>query len=161
MDLWDIFSYESTAYFSHDRKYRYSLSRMWDASLPSILFIGLNPSTANESVNDPTIRKVMKFAAIFGYGKVYMGNCFPFISTDPNQLNALDNIAKNDHELSLIKRTVSEVVFAWGAFDIVKESGRDKALSAMFPDAKCLIKNKDGSPRHPLYVPYLTKLIKW
>ena len=68
--------FESGAEFSPDRKYRYALWRIWDKSNPLIMFIGLNPSKANELKDDPTIRRVRRFAFDWGYGGVYMINYF-------------------------------------------------------------------------------------
>lgn len=140
------------AEFSECRKYRYALWRIWDESKPMVMFIGLNPSTANETNDDPTIRRVKRFAADWGHGGVYMLNCFPYISTNPNDLRDFGNTSMNDHWLYKIANKCNEVIFAWGSFDVVKELGRDEELSIMFPKAKALTINKNGSPRHPLYV---------
>lgn len=153
---------DNGAAFSDCRKYRYALWRIWDTTKPYIMFIGLNPSTANEAQNDATIRRVISFAHQWGYGGVYMMNCFPFVSTNPTDLIAIAASPEqylNNSWLVEMKYKCSDVVFAWGNFDVVKQLGRDKELSAMFPNAKALIKNKDGSPRHPLYVAKSTSLI--
>lgn len=145
------------ANFSQDRNYRYALWRIWDKSLPLVMFIGLNPSTANEDKNDATIRRVISFARAWGYGGVYMMNCFAYVSTDPKLLksNPMSEEWNNDM-LTITASKCKEVIFAWGNFSIVKETGRDEELIGMFPNAKVLIINKDGSPRHPLYVPLKT-----
>lgn len=149
------------AEFSECRKYRYSLWRTWDGLKPWIMFIGLNPSTANESQDDATIRRVVSMAMKWGYGRVYMMNCFPFISKDPDKLKDFGNTAKNDHSLYRAAELCAEIVFAWGAFKIVRDTGRDIELHKMFPNAKALIINKDGSPRHPLFVPTQTALVNY
>ena len=153
------------ANFSNDRKYRYALWRIWDRTKPLVMFIGLNPSTANETENDPTIRSVGRIAKSNGYGGFYMMNCWAFISTDPEKLrdhrfNEL--ICQwNDNMLTTIKAKCKDVVFAWGSFDIVKETGRDRELSEMFPNAKALFINKNGSPKHPLFCKSDTKFVDW
>ena len=116
------------------------------------MFIGLNPSTANEKNNDNTITKVIKIAKNNGFGGVYMMNCWAYVSTDPKQLvyNQNSNNRNND-TLVDIASMCSEIVFAWGNFSIVKELSRDKELCEMFPNAKALHINKNGSPKHPLY----------
>ena len=150
----DLFNHsDNGALFSEDRKYRYALWRIWDKSKPLIMFIGLNPSTANEAQDDPTIRRIKSMAGKWGYGGVYMMNCFPYVSTNPDDLKDFGNTSLNDQWLHDISELCQEIIFAWGSFDIVKESGMDKALIRMFPHAKALIINKDASPRHPLYVP--------
>ena len=69
---------KTQANFSKDRTYRYRLSRTWDESKPSVLFIGLNPSTADEKTNDPTIRRLIGFARRWGFGSMYVCNLFAF-----------------------------------------------------------------------------------
>ena len=151
----------SGAEFSECRKYRYALWRIWNEGLPLIMFIGLNPSTANEVENDATIRRVISFAKVWNYGGVYMMNCFPYISTNPDDLIVNDDNEENDHWLSIVNAFCETVVFAWGNFPIVRLKERDKQLAGMFPNAKCLVKNKNGSPKHPLYVAKNTKLINY
>jgi len=142
----------SGAQFSQCRRYRFALWRIWDESKPLIMFIGLNPSTANETEPDPTITRVIGFAKSWGYGGVYMMNCFPFVSTDPDGLNYDGYKDFNDQLLKEIGAKCKEIIFAWGNFKIVREVGRDVELIKMFPQAKALIINKNGSPRHPLYI---------
>jgi len=84
------------AEFSDCRKFRYALWRTWDKDKPLIMFIGLNPSTANETDSDPTIRSVGRIAKSNDYGGFYMMNCFPYISTDPKGLNISENININN-----------------------------------------------------------------
>ena len=152
---------ESSAIFSPCKKYRFVLCRVWDTSKPYVMFIGLNPSKANSIDDDPTIKRVKAMAEYWGYGGIYMLNCFPYISTDPDELSSCDLIEQNDSWLNSTRYKCKDVVFAWGSFDIVKEKARDTALKNMFPDAMALIINKDGSPRHPLYVPVKTPWIKY
>jgi hypothetical protein len=154
----DVF--ESNAIFSEDRSLRFALQRMWEPTKDYVMFIGLNPSTANEETNDPTIRRVIGFAKKWGYGGVVMANCFPFVSTDPMDLKHI-GVAENDMWLETLGATAGLVVFAWGSFQIVKERKRDLQLSEMFPEAVALAINSDGSPRHPLYVPYDITPVKY
>lgn len=155
------FKDNSGAYFSLYRNKRYCLWRIWDRSKPLIMFIGLNPSIADEKSNDPTIRRVIKFADDWGYGGVYMLNLFPFIETNSKKLKPYSQAAmvKNDAYLKHIGNRCQDVVFAWGKNPYAKL--REKQIQEMFPNAKCLCKNNDGSPRHPLYVPSNTKLINY
>lgn len=139
--------------FSEDGLYRYSLWRVWDESKPLVMFIGLNPSTANAQEDDPTIRRVKAIAANLGYGGVYMCNCFSYISTNPTFLQAetLEAIMRNAEIVKRVAARCKEIIFAWGNFNVVKESGIDQKLSEAFPHAKALHINKNGSPKHPLY----------
>lgn len=149
-DLFD--DNNSGAAFSADRKYRYCLHRIWDADRPRVMFIGLNPSTAAENKNDPTIRRVIRFARDWGYGGVYMMNLFALVSPYPvDLLVSPDPVGENDIWLRRHKELVGEVVFAWGSFS--EGAARALVVIDMFPGAKCLQMNKNGAPRHPLYVP--------
>ena len=137
--------------FSPCRKYRYKLWRIWDETLPLAMFIGLNPSTADEVKDDNTVSNVDKIAKTNGYGGFYMMNSFPFVSTDPKQLTDLNNNDINDSALLEVSKKCEDVVFVWGSFKIMKDTNRDKQLVKMFPKAKVLKVNKDQSPKHPLY----------
>lgn len=140
----------SGAFFSDDRKHRYALWRIWDAAKPFIMFIGLNPSTANETETDPTITRVINFAKNWGYGGVYMMNLFSYVSTDPANLVTCTDNSINDTVLYNTRIVCKEVIFAWGNFKVAQE--RAARVAAMFPGSKALVLNKNGSPRHPLYV---------
>lgn len=142
------------ANFSPCRKYRFALWRIWDTSKPLVMFIGLNPSTANETEADPTIKSVIRIAKHNGFGGVYMMNCYPMVSTDPSKL--LTNsypmeVIENELLLVIASQKCSEVVFAWGNFKVVQDTGRDQELIKLFPNAKAIAVNKNGSPKHPLY----------
>lgn len=161
-------NYKSGALFSNCRKYRYSLFRIWDEDKPMVMFIGLNPSTANENTDDPTIKSVCRIAANNGFGGVYMMNCFPIVSPDPSVLKEFwespnpyvqHQDTLNRSYLTGTAKVCSAVVFAWGSFKIVSEVNRDKELLKMFPDALALSVNKNGSPKHPLYCKSDTKFI--
>lgn len=161
-DTVDEIKVDAGAHFSTDRKHRYALWRIWDKSKPLVMFIGLNPSTANEDENDNTIKSVDRISRSNGYGGFYMMNCFSYVSTDPKGL-VIDVVSHcvNDNLLKEVGVKCKDVVFAWGSFDVVKETGRDKELSAMFPNAKALCINKNGSPKHPLYCKSNSNFINW
>jgi len=156
MDL----SNNSGAVFSKDRKYRYVLWRIWDRTKPSVMFIGLNPSNANETNDDPTIRRVVRFARDWGYGSVYMKNLFAYITPDPDELLKCDDpVGYNNRWLKDTEVSKCDlVIFAWGSFNV---AGRDKEVIKMFPEGMALKINKDGSPAHPLYLKGNLKPIKY
>ena len=147
----------NNASFSPDRKYRYALWRIWD-NLPKIMFVGLNPSTANETMNDPTIRRCISFAKDWGYGGIYMCNLFAYISTDPKAVIAQpDPIGPdNDRVLKLINKNCKVTVAAWGAFSIAHQ--RSKEVFELLPPLMCLGITKNGYPKHPLYLSKNTQL---
>lgn len=149
----------SAALFSADRKYRYMLTRTWNEDKPRLVFIGLNPSTANETENDATIRRVIRFAWDFGYGGCIMTNLFAYVSTDPRALLIVDDpVGPQNDQMLKTAAEGNDVLFAWGNFNV---GGRDLEVIKMFPNAFCLGKNKNGSPKHPLYIKAATPLIKF
>lgn len=142
----------SGALFSEDRKHRYLLWRIWKQKTPSLLFIGLNPSTADDKMNDPTIRRLIKFAAGWGFGSLYCANLFTQVTPRPSDLIKVDNLAIEKSILS-IQRSAEKcdtILFGWGSFKEAKMVSEQ--IVEMFPRAKCLGVNHDGSPKHPLYL---------
>ena len=143
------------AAFSPDRKYRYALWRIWDDRKPVCMFIGLNPSTANENTNDPTIRRCMSFAGCWGFGGLCMTNLFAYVSTNPPDLRSLDSIGpENDSWLVYLAAHSGIIVACWGHWDIF---GRSGAVMSLIPKLYCLGTTKQGRPRHPLYLSRETK----
>lgn len=154
----DLFN-NSTATFSSDHTHRFTLCRFYDYTLPYIQFIGLNPSTANETKNDPTITRLCKFSQRLGYGGFYMTNLFTFVSADPKKLeHQLEMRDRYNYWLLDAAIKCKTKVFCWGAF---KTYGRAEEVIQLFPDAMCFGKNADGSPKHPLYLKSNTELIKF
>jgi hypothetical protein len=134
------------------RLYRYALWRVWNKDNGLVMFIGLNPSTANERDNDPTIRCVMSFAYNWGFGGVVMANLFGLISPYPEDLiTCKDPLGGNDQWVEALAKHCQRIVFAWGKFKETKLIASN--VIEMFPEAYALKLNNDGSPRHPLYVP--------
>ena len=139
------------AEFSKCRNYRYVLWRVWDVKKPVVMFIGLNPSTANEITDDPTIRRVKSMARNWGYGGVYMANLFAWVTPYPDELlKCPDPVKDNDRWLLKLSKFADQIIFAWGNFKEAQE--RAKLVIEMFPHAMALHTNKNGSPKHPLYV---------
>lgn len=153
----------SGAYFSLYRNKRYCLWRIWDRKLPLIMFIGINPSKADENTNDPTIRRCIIFATDWGYGGLYMVNLYPGISDDPTSVPIATKLAmqKNDTYIKFMGDRCKDVVLMWGGSLLSKMNGRDKDIIKIFPNALCFGHNNDGSPKHPLYLPSTTKLIRY
>lgn len=144
----------SVAVFSGDGQYRYQLTREWDASLPSVAFIGLNPSTADESVDDPTIRRCVGFAKAWGYGRMVMVNLFAYRATDPTQLRRWDIEpvgARNDVFLYALPIHSDLVVAVWGVHGTYL--GRDVVVRQRLPNLHYLRLTQGGQPSHPLYLP--------
>lgn len=143
------------ALFSRDGRYRYRLWRSWDPSRPRIAFCMLNPSTADEHVDDPTIRRCIGFARDWGYGGVEIVNLFAFRATDPRELRATrDPIGRrNDSYLVAAAERSSAVVVAWGVHGALRSRGA-ATLTLLSPRARLLALGwtHGGEPRHPLYL---------
>lgn len=144
---------ESGAVFSEDLRYRYVLTRGWDVCLPTVAFIGLNPSTADESKDDPTIRKCVSYAKRWGFGRLVMLNLFALRATDPAvMLSSATPIGPhNDHHLLEQARKVDLVVAAWGNHGA--HMGRGSAVREMIHGMKYLRATRQDQPGHPLYLP--------
>ena len=146
------------AIFSKCRTYRYALFRWWDKEKPYVNFIGLNPSTADETKDDPTIRRCIRFAKDWGYGGLCMTNLFAFRATDPKAMKAHPFPIGPDNTKHIMdwSSKASMIVFAWGTHGIHEE--RDMVITDLIPNGMCLGKTKNGHPRHPLYMKATTKL---
>jgi len=143
---------KTDAKFSDCRRYRYALWRIWDDTKPYVMIIGLNPSTADEMQNDPTITRCISFAQSWGYGGVCMVNLFAFRATVPSDMmDAISPVGpENDKWLTDLAKAAGIVVAAWGNDGVYLR--RSAAVKAMFSDLHCIKVNKSGEPAHPLYL---------
>lgn len=144
------------AVFSICRTWRYQLHRIWDESKPLLNVIGLNPSTADEQANDPTIERCQRRAKAMGMGGLLMTNLFAFRATDPRDMKAaLDPVGSHNDVALLSAATRSSMILcAWGTHGAFKDRARYvESLLGGF-DLYCLGKSKDGYPKHPLYIGY-------
>jgi hypothetical protein len=141
-----------SAIFSPCRTYRFSLSRIWNPKLASVLFVGLNPSTADEQDDDPTVRRCVGFARQWTFGGLILVNLFAYRSTDPaGLLEADDPVGSgNDKHILANAHEAECVVVAWGTKGSLLD--RDQHVLALLPGAHCLGVTKDGHPKHPLYL---------
>lgn len=149
-----------TTEFSPRRLYRYTLWREWDECFwglsddkakQYLMVIGLNPSTADETKDDPTIRRCIGFAKRWGYGALCMTNLFAWRDTLPeNMKRVADPVGpKNDGWLLDCAEGAGMILAAWGKDGAHRE--RAESIHAVIQNIHCLKLNKDGSPIHPLY----------
>ena len=153
---------QSEAHFSACEKFRYWLRRDWDLSKAPISFLMLNPSTADEMVNDPTIERCQRRAITMGYGSMIIVNLFPFRMTDSKLLNTVPNLLSDSAEADdAILRAValSEMtVCGWGKHPLA--APRAQHIMQLLKQKNlqnktmCLQLNADNSPQHPLYIGY-------
>ncbi len=153
MAPWRGLILKNTAKLSPCRSYRYALWRTWDVATPYVLFVGLNPSTADESSNDPTLIRCMTFARDWGYGGVCMANLFAFRATDPKVMKgAVDPVGRNNNRwLKRLSREAGLVVAAWGNDGTYLD--RSTEVRRLLAPMHCLKINASGEPAHPLYQP--------
>jgi hypothetical protein len=146
------------AAFSACETYRYYLLIAWSAHGELCNFIGLNPSTATERVDDPTIRKCRDFASRWGYRGIIMTNLFAWRATDPRAMKrAASPIGLfNDEYLLASAKQCRKIIAAWGNDGL--HTDRDAAVGLMLTAAGlylyCLKLTGQNAPYHPLYVPY-------
>lgn len=149
---------ERITHFSPDRKYRYTLWRQWDdMNMDYMAFIGLNPSTADETKDDPTIRRCINFAKREGLGGLCMLNIFAFRATKPMDMKAeTDPIGPDfDKHFYPCARNARMVIAAWGTHGEYLNRGR--RIDNWLPSIRsagiyCLGQNANGTPKHPLYI---------
>lgn len=151
------------------RVHRYGLLRRWnqlERMSHTVAFVGLNPSTATAQQNDPTVRRCIGFAQAWGFDAMVMLNVYGFRSTDPEGLTTAEDPVGPGHDavLRYYSTQVSMIVCAWGSLRrawrrAVRWDERiDRLLSAAVLGAakeklRCLRRNSDGEPGHPLYLP--------
>ena len=146
-----------SAEFSPCGKYRYWLRRDWDATKPVFMWVGMNPSTAEADVDDPTIRKEQSFTRREGGGAYIKVNVMDYRATHPRDLLAPGVMPCSDendgHIVRLADAHGAWIVAAWGALPKALRGYAMLARAALAGRALwCMGLTKDGSPRHPLYL---------
>ncbi|MCA9091372.1 MAG: DUF1643 domain-containing protein [Planctomycetaceae bacterium] len=156
---------DSVAVYDPTEVYRFYLERTWDSEQAVVAFIGLNPSTATEYQNDPTVNRCQNFAAAWGYGGFIMLNAYGLRSTDPRGLKTIDDPvgSLNNHYTLLGVERAALVMCCWGTHAGL--GNRHEALRELLKgrEVHCFRRTKAGYPNHPLYlrndsrpVPYWT-----
>jgi hypothetical protein len=147
----------SEALYSPDSLYRYALTRIWSTG-PRVVFVMLNPSTATEVQNDPTVERCERRARTLGFGSFAVTNIFAFRATDPKVMRAAaDPIGpENDRVILDLVGKADRVVCAWGGHGIHMNRGPavEVLLRATRNDLFHLGLTKAGQPKHPLYISY-------
>ncbi len=161
-------SFASGAEFSECRRYRYALWRRWDwqGYAKQVMFIGLNPSTADETKNDATIRRCIQFARDWGFCGVIITNAYAWCCTNPKKLKSVsDPIGPdNDDVINRFQSQAGLIIAAWGTHcPLEREDQICQAIAQGQSDPltrtlHCLGRTKAGRPRHPLYLPKHSQL---
>ena len=152
-----------SARISQCERYRYTLDRVWDDQYPRVTWVMLNPSTADASVDDPTIRKCIGFSQRWDYGAIRVLNLFAWRATKPRDLLSASDPVGPDNNVSANDELV---VVAWGgSFPKKLTQLVERRVAQLRRQANgewvCLGLTKTGHPRHPLMLAYATELMIW
>jgi hypothetical protein len=153
---------KKAAEFSDCRKYRYTLTRYWDETKPYCMFVCLNPSTADETKDDPTVRRCINYSKDWGFGGFIMVNLFAFRATDPKDMKAeYEPIGKhNDAWIKHMSYKAGIVVAAWGTHGVFLRRN-EEVLELLKGKLYYLELSKDLHPKHPLYLKKILKPKRW
>lgn len=155
----------SEAKYSDCERYRYALTRVWDERGRKVLFLMLNPSTATEVQNDPTVERCERRARTLGFGAFRVCNIFAFRATDPRVMRAAEAPVGADNDAAILAgiKWADEVVAGWGNHG--EHLARGKAVETLLrtqPNSpKHLGLTLSGHPKHPLYIAYKTQPKAW
>lgn len=135
------------------REYRWRLWREWDAERPTVAFLMLNPSTADETEDDQTIRRCIGYGKSWGYGRLEVVNLFAYRTKKPSELRTADAPVgdRNDEVLRDVCQEAELVVAAWGAHGEFSDRAIEVA-EMLDVELQALGTTKDGHPGHPLYL---------
>jgi hypothetical protein len=150
------------AHLSVCGRYRYVLWRCWDTSLPRVMFVMLNPSTADAIDDDPTIRRCVGFARSWGMGSVWVCNLYPWRATNPRDLpsgpevhgEVASGLYVNDIFIKDTATRSTKIIVAWGTKIGPCETQPKHVMDLLeFRQVETLGLSKTGQPLHPLFRP--------
>lgn len=155
----------STAIYSDCERYRYALTRTWDAQGKRVLFVMLNPSKATEVQNDPTVERCERRARALGFGAFQVTNIFAWRDTDPFQMRkAAEPVGpENDKVIRDGAAWADQIIAAWGTHGAHLGRGpqTEVLLRQTGKPLYSLGLSKHGHPKHPLYISYAQKPVLW
>ncbi len=155
----------SIAVYSDCERYRYSLTRVWDESGRKALFIMLNPSTATEVQNDPTVERCERRARALGFGAFRVLNIFAWRATDPRDMRAAADPVGPANDTAILESLpwADQVIAAWGTHGAHLDRGPavERLLRGAGADLFHLGLSKEGHPKHPLYIGYAVQPAPW
>lgn len=152
----DLLGTGGMAVFSADRAYRYELVRVWNTREPACAWVMLNPSTADASVDDPTIARITRRSQAWGYGGLHVLNLFALRATNPRALYThADPVGpENDRYLFALAGSNVSVIAGWGEHGKFDQRGHQVRVLWDRGLLHALALTKSGEPAHPLYFPY-------
>ncbi len=155
----------STAIYSDCERYRYALTRVWDNAGTRVHFVMLNPSTATEVQNDPTVERCERRARALGCGSFTVTNIFAWRDTDPRMMKAAREPVgpANDEMILKMCNEADQIIAAWGTHGAHLDRGA--AVEALLREhgkpLYYLGLSKAGHPKHPLYIAYTEQPKLW
>ncbi|PWE29537.1 DUF1643 domain-containing protein [Pararhodobacter marinus] len=155
----------STALYSACEAYRYMLTRIWDPDGRRVLFVMLNPSTATEVQNDPTVERCERRARALGYGAFRVCNIFAYRATDPKVMRAQPDPVGPANDAAIVESAewADTIVCAWGTHGAHRARGPqvEALLRATGKPLYHLGLSQAGHPKHPLYIAYAHQPEPW
>ena len=155
----------SQAVYSDCEKYRYLLTRTWNPAGRKALFVMLNPSTATEVQNDPTVERCERRSRTLGFGSFRVTNIFAWRDTDPKKMRAAKEPIGPQNDASILESCswADQIIAAWGTHGVFLDRGAavEKLLRTSGQPIYHLGLSKDGHPKHPLYIAYAKQPEVW
>jgi len=147
---------QKSAILDATKKYRYVLGRQWGEDPKNMVnFVLLNPSIADDKVDDPTVKACVEFARRWGFDALVMTNLFAYRATDPRDMRSCEvpQGPNNDAYIEHVAKSAKRVIAAWGTHGT--HCGRDQEVLKILRGVSkvyCLDVTKSGQPKHPLYI---------
>lgn len=155
----------STAVYSDCERYRYLLTRVWEPAGRRALFIMLNPSTATEVQNDPTVERCERRARALGFGAFRVTNIFAWRDTDPKKMRAAADPVGPENDAAITESCpwADRIIAAWGAHGAHLDRGAqvEALLRGTGRAVHHLGLTQAGHPKHPLYIAYTRQPEPW
>jgi hypothetical protein len=155
----------SVAVYSPCEAYRYALTRIWDAARPRALFVMLNPSTATELQNDPTVERCERRARALGCGGFRVVNIFAYRATDPKLMRAQADPVGPGNDAAIAEAAVwaDQIICAWGSHGghLARGVTVETLLRSLGRPLYHLGVTQSGAPKHPLYIGYAVQPELW
>lgn len=155
----------SEAVYSDCKRYRFTLTRVWDETGGAVHFVMLNPSTATEEQNDPTVERCERRARTLGFGRFRVTNIFAWRDTDPMGLRRSQEPVGEGNDAAIQEGLAwaDQTIAAWGTHGALLDRGATvrAILSASKRTIHVLGLTKAGHPKHPLYLPYAQTPFLW
>lgn len=156
---------QSWAVYSDCERYRYTLRREWGGGSGGVTFVMLNPSTATEVQNDPTVERCERRARAMGYSAFQVVNIFALRATDPPDMRRAGDPIGPENDAAIVQAAAwaDRIICAWGTHGAFM--GRGVQVTQMLRQQGHSLYHlglaKGGAPKHPLYIGYNVQPMEW